>query len=148
MSGGRATIGLKTGKDRSNQAGDITAIDPVGAWLTDRFIIENKHYSDLDITSGILSNTGKLHKFWIDLVEVSQRINKMPLLIAKENHRPVLLISSVKGEVCLRLDPQTAIAILPLWHNARVYLFQTLLSTTCMALGNHEHIPRASHPIT
>ncbi len=147
MSGGRATIGLKKGKTRSSQAGDITSIDPVGSWLTDRFIIENKHYADLDIASGILANTGRLHKFWVDLVAVSHAIGKMPLLIAKENHRSVLLILSSKGETALRLDPQTALAILPLWQNARIYLLSTLLQTECMAGHNYE-VPTSAYTFT
>ena|SRR5216684_1523079 len=144
MSGGRATIQRRKGVSNKTQTGDITAIDPVGAWLTDRFIIEAKFYKDLDIESGIISNTGRLHKFWIDLVDIGHTINKWPMLVAKENNRPILLVLSSKGETALRLDPQTALAILPLWNNARIYLFSDLLQTECMAAHNAE-IPIASY---
>ena len=37
MSGGRQTVGFKKGINRKNQAGDITAIDPIGQKLIDSF---------------------------------------------------------------------------------------------------------------
>ncbi len=146
-SGGRATIQFKKGKENRTQTGDITAIDPIGAWLTDRFIIENKNYKSLDIDSGIISNTGRLHKFWVDLVAVSNKINKLPMLIGKESYRPILLILSSKGAASLRLDSQTAVAILPLWDNARIYLFSSLLETECMA-GYNVEVPTSSRSLT
>jgi hypothetical protein len=144
MSGGRATIQIKKGKTNKTQTGDITAIDPIGAWLTDRFMIETKSYKDLELPQGILKNSGFLHSFWIDLVQKSNNIAKCPMLIGRQNYMPELLVLSVKGEVYLRLDPQKAIAILPLWHNARVYLFEYLTSTTCMAIKNYD-IPNSPY---
>jgi hypothetical protein len=92
-SGGRATIELNKGIINQNQAGDISSIDILSHWLVRDYLIECKHYADLGFTSGFLSNTGNLYNFWKSLVNDALRRNKSPLLIAKQNNRPVVILT-------------------------------------------------------
>jgi hypothetical protein len=93
LSGGRATLQLDQGILNQAQAGDISAISREGLWLIDNYQIECKHYADLEFTSGFLSNTGVLHGFWKSLVKDSLARNKYPLLIAKQNNRPIVMMT-------------------------------------------------------
>lgn len=92
-SGGRATLQLDQGILNQAQAGDISAISREGLWLIDNYQIECKHYADLEFTSGFLSNTGALHGFWKTLIKDSLPRGKNPLLIAKQNNRPIVMLT-------------------------------------------------------
>ena len=94
MSGGRATIQLDQNILNQAQAGDISAISREGLWLIDNYQIECKHYADLEFTSGFLSNTGVLYGFWKSLIKDSVARGKYPMLIAKQNNRPIVLLTS------------------------------------------------------
>ena len=98
MSGGRATVRHKQGKKGDdNQAGDITCVHEAGRWLTEYFVIECKFYSDLDIEAFILSNKGKLAKFWNEVRLLAKRHKKTPMLIAKQNRTKTLLLLTTSG---------------------------------------------------
>jgi hypothetical protein len=101
MSGGRATVAAKGGKRLSAQAGDITAIDPIGNALTDLFIIECKHYKSLDFPALIYNSKGVLSKFWTKLKGEAELHKKYPLMIARENGRPTIVISNPLGAYVL-----------------------------------------------
>ncbi len=93
MSGGRATVGMKKGIVRSNQAGDITSIDPLGQNLIDTFVIECKFYKNIQLHS-LLFGTPKnnsIFEFWRVLNEKASELNKDPMLIIKQNGMPTLL---------------------------------------------------------
>ena len=92
MSGGRATIGKKAEKSRAQQAGDISAIDPAGHVLTDRFFIECKHVKDLHLTGFLLSGAGDLARYWKVARREAKAHGKEPMLIAKQNMYPVIMI--------------------------------------------------------
>lgn len=93
MSGGRATVAKKAGRD-VRQAGDICAVAPEGHKLTDKYYIECKFYRNLRITNFILDGEGKLARFWEEAVEQAKAHNREPILIAKENGRePIVLIT-------------------------------------------------------
>lgn len=96
MSGGRQTIGSKKGINRSNQAGDITAIDPLGQKLTDRFVIECKFYKNIQLHSLLFGNpkSNSIFEFWIVLNSKASDLNKDPMLIIKQNGMPALLCIS------------------------------------------------------
>lgn len=133
MSGGRATIRNRTGKKDDNQAGDITCIHEKGAWLTNAFAIECKFYANLNIQSSIISNKGKLIKFWKQAVEQAKRHGKQPLLIAKENNTPTLMLTNQRGRDFLAtsiLDTDRQ-AICCIWYlkdkNIWVYDFEKFL---------------------
>jgi hypothetical protein len=92
MSGGRATVGRKKGKDHARHAGDITATAPEGFVLTDKWYVECKSYKDLAIQSGLIKGIGKLANFWRETCLQASNYKRMPLLIAKENQSPVIVL--------------------------------------------------------
>ena len=97
MSGGRATIGAQKGINRKSQAGDISAVDQAGQKFIDNFYVECKFYKDLDFES-FWFNSGRLWKFWEDAEKCSNHNHKCPLLIAKQNRRPVLVLTNENAE--------------------------------------------------
>lgn len=93
MSGGRATLELRKDIVNQTQAGDISAIDILGHWLVRDYQIECKHYADLNFTSSFLSKTGRLYSFWNSTMTDSLRRDKAPMLIAKQNNRPTIMLT-------------------------------------------------------
>jgi Holliday junction resolvase len=91
MSGGTATVARKRGESKSHQCGDISAIAPEGHVLTDKVIIECKHYKKLDWEALIYKNSGNISKFWSVLLDDCKHFNKRPFLILKQNGRTVLV---------------------------------------------------------
>ena len=91
MSGGRATVAHAHGRS-VRQFGDICAVAPEGHALTDRYVIECKHYKDLNIDSFLFSNTGQLAKFWKELLKVSEKARLQPMLIARQNRGPIFVM--------------------------------------------------------
>lgn len=92
MSGGRATVGRKRG-ELLRVAGDICAVTPEGHALTDRYYIECKSYKDLDIEAFLVKRAGKLWSFWKECVSQAQHYEKTPMLIAKQNMLPIIVLS-------------------------------------------------------
>ena len=91
MSGGRATIGYKSGIKRKAQTGDISSITKLGNKLTRKFIIECKSYEDLEIPQTLLKGKGKLHEFWTKVWNEADNYQKVPILIAKQNYFPIIV---------------------------------------------------------
>ena len=92
MSGGRATIGKKRGEHLSRQAGDICAVSPEGHSLTDKYYLECKHHKNLRLDSFIFG-TGLLTKFWKETCIQATRYGKEPMLIAKSNNMPIVVLT-------------------------------------------------------
>jgi hypothetical protein len=86
MSGGRATVHGRNVR----QCGDVCAVAPEGHHLTDRYFIECKHLKSLDF-SGLLEGRGKLLKYWNIACAQAVKHELIPMLIAKQNNRPVIL---------------------------------------------------------
>jgi hypothetical protein len=93
MSGGRARLQLNKDIVNQTQAGDISSISELGFWLINTYTIEAKHYKDLQLASGFLSNTGALYEFWRKLRQDCLITRKLPLMIAKQNNRPTLMLT-------------------------------------------------------
>lgn len=92
MSGGRATVSHRKGDILTSQGGDVSAIDPLGAILTDRFCIEIKFYKDLDLHAFWLGY-GTLYAFWMRACTDAKRYGKEPMLIAKQNmYKTIVLV--------------------------------------------------------
>lgn len=93
MSGGRATFARKTtGDSLSRQAGDICAVSPEGHVLTDNFYIELKHVKDLQIDR-MLEGIGTLWRYWDVAVAEAAHYKRSPMLIAKQNMMPPLVLT-------------------------------------------------------
>jgi hypothetical protein len=103
MSGGRATVARNRG-EKIRQSGDITAVAPEGHCLTDRFYIECRFYKDLALESFFLHRRGTLAKHWRQVVREANSHDKEPWLIAKQNNRPILLVTATRS-VTLMYDP-------------------------------------------
>lgn len=97
MSGGRATVASRRGVKLRRQAGDITATAPEGHVLTDRFYIEVKHVKALDFLSFFTRNTGSLAKYWKTAKREARRHGLLPMIIAKQNSLPTILMTTLGG---------------------------------------------------
>lgn len=98
MSGGRATQGLKTGKQLANVSGDICATGTEGIRFTSKFFVECKSYKDLKLQSLFLSPGASLFlKIWDKLEFEAGIYKKHPLLIAKQNNAPGLAVTDSAG---------------------------------------------------
>lgn len=127
-SGGRATVFKKRGEDLKSQAGDIVAVHPEGHALTKRFFIETKHYTDLQIGSFFLKQKGSLYKFWQKASRQAGAHNLKPLMIAKQNNMPTMLIVRQGDlfDICRIEKESICISSLKL---PDVYLFDEVMKT-------------------
>ena len=121
MSGGRATIGARLGMIRKQQAGDITAVDPLGHALTGCYYIECKCYKKLDVGSMFISRKGKMHGFWSTTLTEADRYGLRPMLIAKEDRGPILMVLRCGDP----LAKDNTLASMPGWGS--VALFNNVL---------------------
>ncbi len=100
MSGGRATIARQKRRDASSAAGDISAVRPIGAVLTNRFLIECKFYHDLNLM-GLFENflrpSPGIAAFWSILRKEAAAINREPMLIAKQNRMKTCVLLTPYG---------------------------------------------------
>jgi len=96
MSGGRATVKFKKGGDNLTQVGDISAIDPSGAPLTDRFVIECKNFNNVKLHSILtgISSKGTLIGEYNKLLTLAKSVNKLPMLIMRQKGQFEILVSS------------------------------------------------------
>lgn len=124
MSGGRATVGRTKGHDLNRQAGDICSVSPEGHVLTDRFYIEAKYYKNLDL-GALIFGEGKLVGFWLDTCRHARKYGKRPMLVARENRRPALMLLPVASLVPLR-----PLAWFPIGEAFHSYLLADVLSTS------------------
>ena len=92
MSGGRATLGKRKGLD-IRQAGDICSVAPQGHAFTDLWFVECKCVRDLNFTSFLVNNKGLLAGFWKTACRQAKAHHRNPMLIVKENHCPILVIT-------------------------------------------------------
>lgn len=96
-SGAKATNNrLKSNTLFVSQAGDIIATEDVGYKLTKVFMIECKHVADLNL-EGLIYGTSKktgIAFHWSKLCEDCILYEKEPMLIARQNNRPILLCLS------------------------------------------------------
>ena len=93
ISGGRATVAHRKGKV-VRQGGDICAVSPEGHKLTDHWYIECKHVKKLGLDQFLVKGTGLLAEFWKKCRDEAGRYGvKSPVIIAKQNGWPVLVIS-------------------------------------------------------
>lgn len=92
-SGGRQTVRYKQGIDTHNQAGDITVTHPDGELFISIFCLECKHYAKAGIWSIITKTRGNtIIGWWETHIKKSKEVNKYPILIVRQNNRPILFI--------------------------------------------------------
>lgn len=87
-SGSHFTTNAKASK---YMAGDIAPVDPRGAPLLDVFTIECKHYKDLELDSAVYRPNAAILAFWEQSQRDALKAKKRPMLVARQNSRPILL---------------------------------------------------------
>jgi len=127
MSGGTATTRAKRGVKAAALAGDVSSIDIDSHWLVRNWYIEVKHYADLQILRGFTHNSGKLHRFWLRTVQEAAYYGKQPMLLAKQDRLPELLI--VKRGQKIHGHYKTPILTVRAWE-ADIYLFKAVEKLT------------------
>ena len=128
MSGGRATVQRGKGKRNATQVGDISAVDPMGAWLINHFAVECKVYRDLEIDKFIIKGTGKLAEFWRETEQLVV-LPREPLLIAKQNGLPVFILVTAGGIAKLQLEGEYR-----LWSTGLIALYRfEALQSACLS---------------
>lgn len=91
-SGGIYTINEKT--MYKNDAGDIKSIDVDSKAFTDYFIIECKSYEDINLWSIVTESNDLIGEWWDKLLIDCNLQEKTPLLIIKQDYKPILLITT------------------------------------------------------
>ncbi len=102
MSGGRSTVAFKKGKKLKTSSGDISAIGSLGFHLTEKFLIECKHYKNLEF-AGLIHNRGKLIAFWQKAQTEALNHSQLPILIAKQNNYPTVAVMCRGGMKSFKL---------------------------------------------
>lgn len=110
MSGGRSTVALRAGKKLGAQAGDISSVHKAGNAFIETFMVECKNYQKLNFES-LVKRKGKLLEFWKIASQEASRYNKIPMLVAKQNHYPTVVCFTTQGMQKLGLDISNKIVI-------------------------------------
>ena len=119
MSGGRATVRAQKGKSTASGHGDITAVTPGGNSLTNHFVIECKTYKTLGLGAYVY-NQGPLGAIWKKLQNEADAVKKLPMLVMKENRKPIL--------VGLQRPVTSYYPLVSYWDNLEIYYLEVLLS--------------------
>lgn len=119
MSGGRATVAHKKGKE-VRQAGDICSVNAEGHALTDQYYIECKNVKDCRFMAWVLSGKGPI-AFWMKEANAqSRRYARQPMLIIKQNLWPTLVICH-QGN-----SPHDLPALMSIRNKYEVFLFDDM----------------------
>ena len=116
MSGGRATVMKRKGQTVGNQLGDISAVGEEGHRLTSRFVVECKCVASLDLVPFLYRKPrGRLYAFWQKLTSEVAGTGKQPMLIARQNRYPTLLVVD-SGFYAGAFDGLFTTSLLPLFE--------------------------------
>lgn len=113
MSGGRATLRTRynRGPKLTSQAGDITATHPSGHLLLEHFLLECKFYKSLQWSRVVYGLAGELPAVWHKPREEAKEHNRMPMVIAKQNHQAQLVLLTREGRRWLQDGFKTATSL-------------------------------------
>ncbi len=126
MSGGRSTVAHKKGVS-VRQCGDVCAVRPEGFNFADQWFVECKHVRNLSLTTFFLADEGGLlNKFWVEATNQAFKFHRKPMLIAKENNQPTIVIVPVEGLRLVGLSPVLRMFKIP---NCDVFLFRDVIKT-------------------
>ncbi len=99
-SGAKFTMHGKRGRDFGNIAGDLIAVSAQGQVLIDKFVIEIKHRDETGINiSNLIYQTANdgLVGFWRKLLKECEQTSKLPMLIFRQNNRPIMIMLCQQG---------------------------------------------------
>ena len=97
-SGGLHTTRAKQNLGTYNESGDLKYHRPEGRLFIETVCIECKAYSDIGLWS-ILTGNGKLIEFWEQSKRQAAFCGQIPVLICKQNFKPILWISDRKFKI-------------------------------------------------
>jgi len=80
--------------------GDICATHEIGRAFCEHVLVECKCYKKIDWRLLLMDRKGEFYAFWTKLVKEAHDQHKIPLIVLKENGRPVVL-----GTVCGEFNP-------------------------------------------
>ncbi len=128
-SGGRYTTRFKQGKDTHSQSGDITYTHPDAEMFMNIFSIECKHYKNINLWSLIKEIEGEsLLSFWKQCVNDSKKSCKLPILLAKQNHKPILMCTNnTLSSLLCRIDFFPKLVSKLNDDNINIYIFDEFL---------------------
>jgi hypothetical protein len=102
MSGGRATSRIRRAKNRYRrsvdnvrQGGDICAVAPEGNAFSEHWFVECKFVRRLNLDGFLMLNIGPLAQFWKIAKEQAARHNREPMVIAKQNNGPIIVVTNI-----------------------------------------------------
>ena len=94
-SGSRHTVRDNNGQLTEGQDGDIcSTCSGVSEKFRDIFSLELKNYEDINLWGLITQKKTGLLDFWKQTKQQAGKVDKIPVLIIKENYRPILFISN------------------------------------------------------
>jgi hypothetical protein len=118
--------------------GDVTATHPMGNLLAALFVMECKHYADLDVECLYFRNRGKLLQFWHKVKGEAFDSEREPLMIVRQNRFPDVLITTLTGVNTLGLAKRDALNHHPafgMW----VYSFKQVLEVVDFDAVRRQH---------
>jgi hypothetical protein len=133
-SGNRANMA----EDHPAHAGDIAATHPDGYVLTKPFVAELKHLKDLEMDK-IIKGTGQFVGCWEEAKEEADLHDAHPLMIAKQNYRPVLWVMKMEFDCMPSILPTIPVLAAPQIH-ACAYLLTDILALSPTILEEY-HAP-------
>lgn len=93
MSGGRATLMHRKDETNQTQAGDISALDSAGEFLTNQFVFECKHVKNLGLQQWLVHGTGPVARYLAEVLKIGDKVGRRVVLIARQNHIPDLVFT-------------------------------------------------------
>jgi hypothetical protein len=111
MSGGLATIEMNRDKVNLTQSGDLSAIGEEAYDFCQKTFVECKHVQNLNFGRGFICETGELSNFWKICFRESLRYQKRPMLIARQNRFPTVVLTSSYDTVF----PESPLIVLNNW---------------------------------
>ena len=125
MSGGRATVAFKKGRESRGTAGDLSPISAAAEKLTDLFVFECKHYRNLQIVGLYMGLKTGINVHWQEAKEDARRHKRWPALIAKQNRMPTFMLLSWEGIAYFELKA----SVIATFHSigAHVLWFESFL---------------------
>lgn len=96
-SGGLATQAAKKGKIKEFSSSDIAPTHKLAYDLLEIFTIECKFYADMHLQDLPYDRVSNIATFWKQAKSDAQRVNKEPLMLAKQNRRPILVGLTIRG---------------------------------------------------
>lgn len=126
-SGGKSTVHRKSGKDFGNIAGDLISVSRESQSLIDSFIIEAKHRADININPLIFGQEAKTGflEWWYYLLSECDTHKKLPMIIVKQNRKPVIICLCETGISKLQCENLVFLSFKQL--NIHIILFENFL---------------------